>query len=186
MRLSHHQLILIACSVSVTSLIVAIAAISYAVKSGNIIRDPLAAIAPPNSTLSVPEPIELTPDNPAYQLMHTKTPLSTVGGLVISISETSVVIGPESTAQTIRITSDTEVYARGKEKTQEEYDKEFAEFDKLAKQAAGTTEVFVAPDRYRNTPITTADIAPGDLLLAKIDETNQSTAVAIYKLPPVQ
>lgn len=183
MRLTHLQLVLVACGISTISLVVAVVSIVYA--TNRQAAHPMDLIPAPEIARAG-EVRALTPDNPAYQLKHTQNRLTTVGGLVISISPSAVVLGPESASQTIRITSATEIYLRGEEKSKEEYDKEFAEFDKLLKSAVGTTEIFVAPDRYRNTPISVADIAAGDLLLVKIDDTSAPVAVTIYKLPKTQ
>lgn len=183
MRISHHHLILGACAISIVSLLVAIVSISFAMKEP---RESASSVLQIEDTIQAPEPGPLSADNPASKLFHTSEKLSTMGGLVQSISRTEITVGSESAPQTVRIDSSTKIYQRGAEKSSEKYDAEFAEFSALLRQAAGATEVFVAPDRFETTPLSYSDISKGDLVLIRTVGEGELTAIAIYRLPPVQ
>lgn len=180
MPISQHRLVVIALAVAGVALVVAMVAV------GQVVQLTSSAGGQTQSTGSSHlAPLELTPDNPASKLPHSDN-VGFSGGPVVSITDTQVTVGVPNEMQTVALTAETEYYEQGPLKTKEEYDREFAEFQKILKFATGATEIFMAPERFKTIAIARSDIAVGDILNIRTDGEVPPTALTIYRLPSLR
>lgn len=177
---SQHRLVMIALSIAGVALVVALVAVAQVVQLKGV-----ASGALQSNGASRVIPLELTPDNPASKLPHSEN-VGFAGGPVVSITDTQVTVGISNETQLVALTPETEYYEQGPQKTREEYDQEFAAFQEILRYAAGTTEIFMAPERFKTIPLTRSDIAIGDILNIRTDGAVPPTALTIYRLPSTQ
>lgn len=115
--------------------------------------------------------------NPAAALSHyagyapTPFTISAVGSNSITGSFNG------GAAQTLAVTSQTEIYAKGAQKGSAEFQKEMAEFQQKM-QYADTNDIYVAPDPYEHTPLSLSDLHTGELVI--VASADGKTADTIF------